>query len=137
METTQCLTKHSGRLLSHFLIVGKVRITIPIFLEENGTTHENKQEVTEILNDYFVNIVEIATGRPPFSQNFTGVSEILDKHKNHPSIIKIKCSQTQREEFTIPLATENDICDILKSLNTPKGTGFDKIPAKLSCLPQI
>ena len=102
-----------------------------IILEENGTIHENKQEVTEILNDYFVNIVDVATGKPPFSQNFNGVSEILDKHTNHPSIIKIKSSQTQREEFTIPLATENDIFNILTSLNASKGTGFDKIPAKL------
>ena len=102
-----------------------------IILEENGTFYENKQEVTEILNDYFVNIVKVATVKPPSSQNFNGVNEILDKHKNHPSIIKIKSSQTQHEEFTIPLATENDICDILTSLNTSKGTGFDKIPAKL------
>ena len=102
-----------------------------IILEENGTIHENKQEVTEILNDYFVNIVEVATGKPPSSQNFNGVSEILDKHTNHPSIIKIKSSQTQREEFTILLATENNIFNILTFLNASKGTGFDKIPAKL------
>ena len=36
-----------------------------IILEENGTFHENKQEVTEILNDYFVNIVKVATVKPP------------------------------------------------------------------------
>ena len=84
-----------------------------IVLEENGTSHENKQEVIEILNDCFVNIVEVTTGKPPSSQNFNGVSEILDKHKNHPSIIKIKSSQTQHEELTIPLTPENDIFDIL------------------------
>ena len=78
---------------------------------------KNKQEVTEILNDYFVNIVEVATGKPPSSQNFNGVSEIPDKHTNHPSIIKIKSSQTQHEEFTIPLATENDMFNILTSLS--------------------
>ena len=35
-----------------------------IILEENGSIHENRQEVTEILNDYFVNMVEVATRRP-------------------------------------------------------------------------
>ena len=58
-----------------------------IILEENGTIHQNKHKVTEIVNDYFVNIVEVATGKPPSSQNFNGVSEILDKHTNHPNII--------------------------------------------------
>ena len=88
-----------------------------IILEENGTIHENKQEVTEILNDYFVNIVEVATGKPPSSsQNFNGVSAILDKHRNHPSIIKIKSSQIQHDEFTIPLATEDDIFHISEYL---------------------
>ena len=45
---------------------------------------------------------------------------------------ELKLSQsTQNRKLTIPLSTENDISEILASLNTSNVTGFDKIPAEL------
>ena len=47
------------------------------------------------------------------------------------SMSELKSSQSiQNKEFTIPLSSENDIFEILTSMNTSKDTGFDKIPAE-------
>ena len=60
---------------------------LTIISEENDTIHENPTNIAEIFNDYFVNIVEITTGKPPPSyQEKVNIPEVLDKYSTHPSI---------------------------------------------------
>ena len=64
-----------------------------------GDDHlDDKLKVAEELNEYFVNIVEITTGKKPSKHSYseTGIvneniiNEIIDKYKNHESIKQIR-----------------------------------------------
>ena len=78
-----------------------------IILEENGTIYENKQDVTEILNDYFVNIVEVATGKPPPSRILmesvkflinTQITQVLSR--SNPARLNMKSLQSLLQQRT-------------------------------------
>ena len=63
------------------------------------------------------------------------LSSILDKYRNHPSIVKIhKNRNLQSSSISIPSSswgskiTPKEINTILKSLNSKKASGIDKIP---------
>ena len=87
-----------------------------IILEENDKIHENPKNIAEIFNDYFVNIAEITTGKPPLSyQEKVNVPE--DRYSMHPSIQQITSKFSERMPLSIPFTT--------------KGAGYDTIPAKL------
>ena len=103
-----------------------------IILEENNKIHENPTNIAEIFNNCFVNIVEITTGKPPPShQEKVNISEVLDRYSTHPSIWQIKSKFSNKMPFSIPFASEEEVYDIISSIDTTKGAGYDKIPAKL------
>ncbi len=72
-------------------------ISSDISLVKNDAVITDDQELTEILNDHYVNIVEKSSDRKPCSlARDTGISDdrqivrlILDKYKNHPSVLAI------------------------------------------------
>ena len=53
------------------------------------------------------------------------------KHKNHPSVLKIKCNQNETLNFDFTTAKVEDINEIMKSFNPRKATGLDGIPVKI------
>ena len=66
------------------------------------------------------------------------LSSILDKHRNHPSIVKIhKNRNLQSSSISMPSSswgskiTPKGINTIMKSLNSKKAPGIDKTPTKL------
>ena len=59
------------------------------------------------------------------------ISEIIEKYRNHPSIIEIKEIVKKKPIFDFPEATTEDINKIFKSLNPNKATGLDHIPLKI------
>ena len=68
-----------------------------IILDENGELIKDNREVSEILNNFYINIVEQTTGMKPSQDSFSktdSVDEqldiIIEKYKAHPSILKIK-----------------------------------------------
>ena len=112
-----------------------------IILEENGHLVSNNIEISEILNNQYINIVKSETGLAPET---LGDVDILDKisisnyidkvihhYDEHPSIIKIKQNFTNLPPFKIPFANLNDIDLILKNLDTRKAPGPDLLPPKL------
>ena len=109
-----------------------------IILDENGKLIRDNGEVSQILNNFYVNIIEQTTGMKPSQDSFSktdSVDEqldiIIEKYKEYPSIQKIKDNNPFLSHFSLPCATEDMILWILLSLNVTKGAGYDTLPPKV------
>ena len=107
-------------------------------LQENGSLIIEKGKVSEILNDFYVNIAEHTTGMSAQTCDCSNRCTIDKKNDKiihyfleHPSILKIKERHQDPEKFAISLAQKGNIFKLLKSLNLSKGPGYDTLPAKL------
>ena len=107
------------------------------------TVITDDQELTEIFNDHYVNIVEKSSGKKPSSlAKNTGISDdrqivrlILEKYKNHPSVLAIIQNPEQvLNTFTFHEIGNQEVMQLLKSLDGRKSTGEDQIPSKLVSL---
>ena len=109
-------------------------------LYENSEFISDEKDVAEVLNDFYINIVEQTTGEIPVS--FSAKSEsnsgsddiqiIIDRYESHPSILQIKEQMNDiNTNFEFQQATEAEITSYLTSLNPNKPPGYDKIPPKL------
>ncbi len=114
-----------------------------ISLVKNDTVVTDDQELTEIFNDHYVNIVEKSSGKKPVNlAEYTGISDdrqivrlILDKYKNHPSVLAIIQNPEQvLNTFSFHEIGNQEIMELLKSLDGKKSTGEDQIPPKLVSL---
>ena len=105
-------------------------------LEENGSLLKDPEEISRIFVNYYTHILEHSTGNPPVQIPFLSnspngkIDEILSYYEDHESIMAIKNKFTNLS-FTIPEPTEQEIYDILKTLDIKKATGVDTIPPKL------
>ena len=89
--------KESWDLFKPFLSNKGGLITSDISLVKNETVITDDQELAEILNDHYINIVEKSSGKKSISlAKITGISDdrqivrlIVDKYKNHPSVLAI------------------------------------------------
>ena len=99
--------------------------------------------MTKLFNDYYVNIVENASGEKPCSVADTAdivddrntVRLILEKYKNHPSVLAIvQNPDCNFETFSIQEVEARDVALLLKSFDGKKSTGVDQIPPKLVAL---
>ena len=112
-----------------------------IILEENGELISDESRLVNIFNDHYINIVESTLGASPNSmgdpsdpnRDETTVREILVRFKDHPSICKIRdhMSGTTFGNFSLPLATREEVNKIISDIDTSKSCGPDKIPPKL------
>ena len=66
-----------------------------------------------------------------FSQACVLISLLGRRDKNHPSVVKVKETFKNARNFELPKASPKGINKIIKSLNSKKATGPDKIPPKL------
>ena len=114
-----------------------------ISLVKNDTVITDDQELTEIFNEHYVNIVEKSNGKKPNSiAKDVGISDdrqivrlILEKYKNHPSVLAIIQTPEQvLDTFTFQEKEHKEVAQLLKSLDGRKSTGEDKIPPKLVSL---
>ena len=103
-------------------------------LEENGELIKDPVQVSNIFNSYFTNIVEHTTGNPPIqiplSETSGIIDDILSYYENHASILSIK-EKCTNISFKIPHPTEEEILDIINSIDIKKATGVDNIPPKV------
>ena len=110
-----------------------------IVIKNNDEIITNKNEIVELFNSHYVNIVEKTSGFPPETEGNPEVQEndaatvksIIDKYQNHSSILNIKNNIKTDKTFDIPHATTEQINKIIKNLNPKKATGPDKIPPKI------
>ena len=108
-----------------------------IRLNENGITITDKKEVAEILNNYFLDSVEnleVERHLPKISfddENKDYIEEIVEKFKNHPSIIKIKENVKYDETFDFKDSTIDKMYKRLISRDPSKGCMKSDIPTKI------
>ena len=109
-----------------------------ITITHNNTAITDEKQLTELFNQYYVNIVETSSGVKPLSlsdmnqkTNLEIISEILTKYKDHPSIVKIKSNKIGNEIFQFHTVKETEIKNIFLEIDPKKSTGEDQIPAKL------
>ena len=103
-------------------------------LEEDGDLIKDPKNIGNIFCDYYTNIVESTTGSPPLkipiSNNGDIIDDIVDFYASHNSIKRIK-DMNINKTFKIPLATENDIKEIIVKLDASKSNGIDNVSANL------
>ena len=97
-------------------------------------------QVAEILNNYFINIVEINTGSKPHSLPCTEtgliddrtIDEIIDQYSNHPSVTSIKSNLMKNPQaFSFKMASSSDIEKNNSKLSLTAAIEFDGVPPKL------
>ena len=130
-------------LVKPFLSNKGVLAGTDISLVKDDKIVTDDHDLCEIFNDYYINIVENTSGKKPSSiANANSIDDdreivrlILDKYKDHPSILAI----VQDPEHTFQSFSFNEIAarDVwlqLKMLDGSKSTGVDQIPPKLVSL---
>ena len=130
-------------LVKPFLSNKGVLAGTDISLVKDDKIVTDDHDLCEIFNDHYINIVENTSGKKPSSiANANSIDDdreivrlILDKYKDHPSILAI----VQDPEHTFQSFSFNEIAarDVwlqLKMLDGSKSTGVDQIPPKLVSL---
>ena len=111
---------------------------INLVLENNIISNEN--ELVEIFNKYYINIVKHSSGDKPTSiaENLkTGsktddiLDEIIKCYKNHPSIKCINKNRTDLVAFEFIEVNEIEVFELLKAINPNKSVGIDLIPPQI------
>ena len=98
-----------------------------------------EEDLTNLFNEHYINIVEKSTGVKPISlfeykevNDIEVLSSIITKYKNHPSIIEIiKNKNCGDGKFSFCEIEQTEIKNLLLNLNANKSTGEDQIPPKL------
>ena len=93
-------------------------------LDEYGELIKDNREVSELLNNFYINIVEQTTGMKPSQDSFSKTDSvdkqldiIIKKYKAHSGIQKIKGIDPFLSYFSLSCTTEDMILWILLSLN--------------------
>ena len=110
-----------------------------IIIENNQKLITDEKEIAEVFNDFYINIIERTSGNAPVStgspenpnNDRLTVSSIIDKYKDHSSVLEIRKRNTNLGNFTLPKAEVQEVNTIIKSLNSKKATGPDGIPIKI------
>ena len=63
-----------------------------------------------------------------------GFARIIDKHSNHPSVIKIRENIHTQHYFYFTAVNDKDIEKLMQRMDPKKAQGYDNIPSKLLCL---
>ena len=103
-----------------------------IILIENDKIINDDIETAEVMNTYFVNVTKslnIAAHEYTRNDNKT-VQQIIDLHKNRPSILAIK-GHMGNETFSFSPISIHDVIQEINLIDTSKAKGYDNIPAKI------
>ena len=133
-------TKAFYNLVKPYLTNKGALINNDVALIEDGKLITNENEIVEIFNEYFVNIVKSATGIAPKNiidnikndiSNSEVVYKIIENYKCHPSIIAINENLQIEDKFSFNTVSQDEILKHLKNIIPNKSTGDDKIPPKI------
>ena len=101
----------------------KPSIKIAELTDDHGNKYTEPQEISEIMNNFFINILK------QVGDNTTQVGEFLHEHVIAEFVSsKILDDQAQ---FSIPEITSKDVHEIIDKLSNNKATGCDGISVKL------
>ena len=108
-----------------------------ITLIENDKIVNDDNELAEILNDHYINIVERSSRTKPNKiqnneNDQLAINFIKNSFISHPSLQKIKINfGTTKTVNIFPHTSTSDIKMLLKAIDPNKATGIDNIPPKL------
>ena len=93
-----------------------------IILLENDTLVSDQNEVSSLLNDFYINIAREI-----------GIDSQSQDLENHPSILAIKDNSPDSgfNSFNFSPVDQNQVSKSIKKLNPKKAPGVDQLPAKL------
>ena len=97
----------------------------------------NENEITEIINNYFVDVIETLDIEPYIKDNYltnyssNNLANIITKYEQHPSILKIKEFVNISENFTIIKTSKQHLQPQILALNPHKASAENDIPTKL------
>ena len=114
----------------------KNKVDKKIMLIDGDNIISKDADIAEVMNEFFSNIVS-NFGIKGYESNTNCVfvdniiSRIIEKFKDHPSILKIKENVTIINRFKFLFSEASDMKAIIMGLNTKKPTTFNNIPAKM------
>ena len=112
----------------------KTTINRIILLVENDKIISDDQEVAELMNNYFSNVVpllDIQGYNYIYDRNSDEISNIINKFNTHPSITKIKDSNIIDEPFFFSIPDLQEMENEVIKLNNNKPTTDNNIPPKI------
>lgn len=99
-----------------------------ISLNENGQIINEPQKVAEIFNQHYSTIASTIG----FNDQITSVEDAIEKHKNHPSIVKIREKHPDlMQAFNFKTVSCDSVELYLKKFDPKKATGYDGIPGRI------
>ena len=101
-----------------------------IILSEEGKIINNLESVSNILNEYYVNMAQ-KIGPPDMIKHGQSLKEIIKPHKDKECIKTIKDHMNSCKKFEFNLVSSNLVLKKLCNLNSKKSTGYDLTPPKL------
>ena len=105
-----------------------------IILVEGGEIISEDHSIAETFNCYFANVVEsldiegFSTYDYSYHPELDYISNIVEKFKNHPSVLKIKENVKIKEKFHFLPVDESVTNEKIKSLDKRKPTTHNNIP---------
>ena len=100
--------------------------------------------IAKTFNEQHINTVERSSSLKPEKMKFENslntdrniLHSVIDRYKNHPSIHKIKSEVSSKSDSDSDfsrniLVTSGEVEKMLKSLNSKKAAGTDRLPIKL------
>ena len=110
-----------------------------VILAENGHMITDPNKVVNVCNNYYINIVEITSGKappdmgktmPPGALPTDTIDRILIEYANHPSIQAIAKMKVDNKTFTFKEVEVDQIYKLLQTIDHTKSTGEDGISPK-------
>ena len=105
-----------------------------IILQEGDQIITDTQEICEIFNTFFTSVandIGFDDTIPPDYYTAEGFSSIIQRHRNHPSIIKIKENNPHNNMFQFQCINHSDVVKIINDFDGKKAQGYDRMPMKL------
>jgi len=107
-----------------------------IIVMENNVIENDPGNVSNIMNEYYVNIT-ISIGNDDSISIDDQFEDIIKTHPRHLSILRIKESIKYDRHFLFSHVNVVNVCKRLSDLNPRKAPGYDAIPPNVLCHPTM
>ena len=104
-----------------------------MMLSENDQIISDETTIADTMNKYFVNITKkLKLKQSETEINELSLSEILDKYKDHQSIVKIRSQMNgEKNLFSFKPVTSEEVLKTIYTLKNNKGSLSYTIPVKI------
>ena len=127
-NSTNRKSKHFWEIIKPFMTNKSKSNNETVTLYEKEAIVNNPFDVSNIFNDYFINITSDFS-EPEYVHTLSA-DQVIDLYKDHPSIRLINSHVNNDQQFMFATINETVTEKKLKLLQTNKSAGFDKISPK-------